>query len=83
VPLQKQAVSEHAFRSIYDERSFSSFLLGLYDRTRRVSRTAARHSPHKGIGSVDRTLSKAKAICGLECEPLYSKWSADDRFGAH
>jgi hypothetical protein len=31
--LQKQAALEMALRSIYDERHFASFLLGLYDRT--------------------------------------------------
>ena len=33
---QKQAVLERVLRSIYDERHFASFLLGLYDRTRHV-----------------------------------------------
>lgn len=33
---QKQAILERALRSIYDERHFASFLLGLYDRTRHV-----------------------------------------------
>jgi hypothetical protein len=35
-PSQKQAALEKALRSIYDERHFASFLLGLYDRTRHV-----------------------------------------------
>jgi hypothetical protein len=34
---QKQAALEQVLRSIYDERHFASFLLGLYDRTRHVS----------------------------------------------
>ena len=33
---QKQAAFEQALRSIYDERHFASFLLGLYDRTRHI-----------------------------------------------
>jgi hypothetical protein len=33
---QKQLALEQALRSIYDERHFASFLLGLYDRTRHV-----------------------------------------------